>query len=279
MPKHWGVGVLLAGLISAHVYASPERDLPPEYSSDKTQVLDEYSYDYDDDDLEVILEDSPSMLQNVKAKTSDWLPSTDTLLDYEAIKTYIQTKYQKITNEDAEHISKSLVEYGEKNNVDPKIAAALIARESAFNKEAVSVTGAKGLGQIKDFNFKQLSISDPHDITQNVSGTTQYLSFLINKWKEGVEAQQQAGTEKMSTTFKNHNPELMKKAESSETEKMKLALASYYKGFTAVNKEGVDDKTNKYVSDIMNLYEEIKGSKEKLMTEVRKSKTGKDSEK
>lgn len=146
-------------------------------------------------------------------------------LDYKAIHSYITTKYKKIDPNDATQISHYLVEYGQKNNLDPKFAAAVIARESAFNKYAVSRTGAMGLGQIKPFNFKQLKISNPHSIQQNVKGTVQYLNEMLSRW---------------------HN----------KSEQQKLALASYYKGYGAVKRSDgqLDHKTKKYVSDILNNY-------------------------
>ncbi len=164
--------------------------------------------------------------------------------DYKVILSYIKSKYKKIQAEDAESITKHLVDYGKKHNVDPKFAAAVIARESSFNKNAVSRTGAKGLGQIKDFNFPSLKIENPHDIEQNVSGTTQYLKEMLSNWQKRM----------------NKAPEYRqagKRVPISETEKVKLALASYYKGFTAVNREGFDIQTQGYVEDILKYYEEI----------------------
>ncbi len=157
--------------------------------------------------------------------------------EYKTIYSYIKSKYKKVTEEDATKIAQYLVEYGKKYNLDPKFAAALMARESAFKKDAVSVTGAKGLGQIKDFNYKDLKIKDPFNINQNVSGTTEYLKKMIKKWKKS----------------NKNNKEMENKDESN----VKLALASYYKGFTAVTKEGVDEKTEAYVNDIIENYKEI----------------------
>jgi membrane-bound lytic murein transglycosylase MltF len=168
--------------------------------------------------------------------------------DYKTILSYIINKYTQIKEEDAKTITKHLVDYGEKNNVDPKFAAAVIARESAFNTNAVSSTGAKGLGQIKDFNFSSLNIINPHDIEQNVSGTTQYLKEMLLNWQKRM----------------NQAPEYRqegKRVPINETEKVQLALASYYKGFTAVNREGFDTKTKGYVDDILKYYEEITRSK------------------
>lgn len=165
--------------------------------------------------------------------------------DYGAILAFIQKKYRHIKQEDAKQISKYLVEYGNLHQVDPKFAAAVIARESSFNKKAISRTGAKGLGQIKDFNFNMLKIKDPFNIQQNVGGTTQYLRKMLNKWQDQIDKGPQS---------KNHpvQPE-------SQIQKVRLALASYYKGFTNVNKDGgkLDQKTKGYVDDIFAYYDAI----------------------
>lgn len=188
--------------------------------------------------------------QSISKVESDAL---DTTLEYKTILTYIKSKYKRIKEEDAQKISQYLVDYGKKHKVDPKFAAAVIARESAFDKEAVSVTGAKGLGQIKDFNFPSLKISNPFDIEENVSGTTQYLKEMLGNWENRMKKAQA-------------NPAINKKVPKSESEKIKLALASYYKGFTAVNRDGLDPKTNGYVSDIIEKYQELVSLREKVQT-------------
>ena len=164
--------------------------------------------------------------------------------DYDTIYSYIVKKFKGVDQKDAEEISKNLVDYGEKYDVDPKFAAAVIARESAFKKNAVSQTGAKGLGQIKDFNYKDLKIDDPFNIGENVSGTVQYLKKMMKKWKDEDKKEKRTPGSKRS-----------------EESKVKLALASYYKGFTNVKTTGVDKKTEAYVNDIIAYYEEIMDSK------------------
>ncbi len=143
---------------------------------------------------------------------------------------------------------------GKKYNLDPKFAAAVIARESGFKKDAVSVTGAKGLGQIKDFNYKDLKIKDPFNINQNVDGTIQYLKKMIKKWNENEDS--------IVVEKAGGNKEVEKKPVAKE-DHLKLALASYYKGFTAVKKTGVDPKTKKYVEDILSYYNDIIHSEKK----------------
>ncbi|MBT5953289.1 transglycosylase SLT domain-containing protein [bacterium] len=165
-----------------------------------------------------------SARENIKVTIDDLF---DEKKEKESILNYITSVFKTINKEDAEEISSGLVEYGKKYNLDPKLAAAVIARESGFNKKAVSRTGAAGLGQIKDFNFKSLKINNPFNIKENVSGTTEYLNFMLSKWKG-----------------KNKN--------------VNMALASYYKGFTNVKKKGVDPKTEHYVNDILDYYDTIK---------------------
>lgn len=154
--------------------------------------------------------------------------------DYRSILTYIQKKYHSVSKEDAEKIADSLVRYGKQEGVDPKFAAAVMARESAFNKIAVSPTGAKGLGQIKSFNYPSLDIQDPFDIEQNVRGTVSYIKEMLSVW-------------------------------DNQSEQVSLALASYYQGQGTVRKNNkkVDKTTQSYVDDIMKHYQKLKDLYEK----------------
>jgi len=185
-------------------------------------------------------------------------PKSDDM-DYEAILTYITSTFKTIDQEDAESISQSLVEYGKQFDLDPKFAAAVVARESAFKKEAVSSTGAKGLGQIKDFNYPSLGISDPFNITENIKGTTQYLKKMLSNWQKTKEDYK----EKMTA------PEEKNYKDISQSEKVKLALASYYKGFTAVKNDNgtLDTKTKGYVGDILDYYNDITSIRDDLEKE------------
>jgi soluble lytic murein transglycosylase-like protein len=167
--------------------------------------------------------------------------------DYIAIKQFIKNKFKQINESDANAISQYLIEFGQKNQLDPKFTAAVIARESAFDKNAVSVTGAKGLGQIKDFNFKSLQISDPFNIKQNISGTSEYLRRMIDNWENQTELAKSITPNQMVTP-------------RDQLDKIKLSLASYYKGFTQINRENgnLDDKTSQYINDILDYYDEIR---------------------
>ncbi|NDC82880.1 hypothetical protein EB093_04355 [bacterium] len=148
--------------------------------------------------------------------------------DYQIIYSFITKKYTRVPTSDADQIARNLVQFGQEKQIDPKFGAAIMARESAFDRLAVSSTGAKGLGQIKDFNFKSLNIDDPYDIQQNTRGTLAYMKYLLGLWK-------------------------------TESKRASLALASYFKGYSAVNKTGklVDSTTKNYVKDIIVTYDRL----------------------
>ena len=156
-------------------------------------------------------------------------------VDYKASKgtkkklvSYIKKKNPKLPEKDVNEIAYWIDEYASKEDIDPMLVAALIDRESSFNKRAVSKTGAKGLGQIKDFNFKSLEINDPYDVKQNVRGTVKYLKHLFGLWKDSNES-------------------------------TRMAIASYYQGpnETKRKKNNFPDHVSKYVDDIMKKYQKL----------------------
>lgn len=67
-------------------------------------------------------------------------------------------------------------------DMDFHLIKAVIQAESAFDPDAVSKKGAKGLMQIMPDNFDMLSIQDPFDPEQNIMGGTQYLKTLMQRY-------------------------------------------------------------------------------------------------
>ncbi|KPA17308.1 lytic transglycosylase, partial [Candidatus Magnetomorum sp. HK-1] len=90
-------------------------------------------------------------------------------------------------------------------------------------------SNAKGLGQIKPFNFPYLGIKDPFDIEQNVRGTTLYLSKLLKKWRKS-------------------------------DRQIELALASYIEGHNGIKRSGgkYSRATAAYIQDILKIYSFLK---------------------
>ncbi len=148
--------------------------------------------------------------------------------DFEVIYTYITDRYPTVEYEEARRIAQAIVDYSRTYSVDPKLIAALISRESGFNRYAVSATSARGLGEIKDFNYEALGITDPFDIRQNVSGTVAYFAQMRKNWVDHA----QVNT---------------------------MALASYYQGYSSVRaSRRLARKTRAYVRDILREYKYLK---------------------
>jgi membrane-bound lytic murein transglycosylase MltF len=88
----------------------------------------------------------------------------------------------KITDQTLNQIAESIVMYSDNYDLDYALMAALIGRESRFNPNAVSRSGAKGLGQLIDSTARNMGINDPFDIDQNINGTLKYYKILFDTW-------------------------------------------------------------------------------------------------
>lgn len=134
-----------------------------------------------------------------------------------------KTLYRKqvVSDEVLEKVAHYIVVFSKANCLEPEYAAALIARESGFNPNAVSRSGAKGLGQLTDSTARGMGVSDPFDIVQNLRGSLGYLRKMQLKWQEYPDANERA-------------------------------LASYLQGPGNVEKSGgVPSSAKRYIDDIM----------------------------
>lgn len=138
-----------------------------------------------------------------------------------AIQNFIQ-KYR--SSDQSITISSSIVKHSETYNLNPKLVAALIARESKFNPRALSSSGAGGLGQLLPSTAKGLGVDDLFDIDQNALGTVRYFKSLLDRFKGNVA----------------------------------FAVASYLEGPNAVlRNSGYSEHTGAYVNDILVIYNKI----------------------
>ncbi len=71
--------------------------------------------------------------------------------------------------------------------VDPDLIMAMIQVESGFNPRAVSPKGAMGLMQLMPATARELGVSDPFDIEDNIMGGVKYLRYLSEKYKGNLE--------------------------------------------------------------------------------------------
>ena len=141
---------------------------------------------------------------------------------YQGYKSFILKVNPKLDHDIAINIAIVIKFYAGEYSLDPKLVLALMSRESSFRANAVSSSGAIGLGQLLISTAKDMGVTDPYNPEENIKATSKYLALLIKKWNGNVT----------------------------------LALASYKIGHgnvTKILKAGKDlpQSTRKYINDIM----------------------------
>lgn len=67
--------------------------------------------------------------------------------------------------------------------VDPALVMAVVHTESAYDRKAVSRAGAVGLMQLMPQTAKRYGVTDRTNAEQNITGGTQYLRHLLERYK------------------------------------------------------------------------------------------------
>ena len=78
------------------------------------------------------------------------------------------------------HLASFIQEAARQHNVDARLIAAVARRESAFNANAVSRTGACGIMQLMPDTARYLGVSNVFDTRENILGGTRYLRTLLD---------------------------------------------------------------------------------------------------
>lgn len=124
-------------------------------------------------------------------------------------------------------ITDSIMRHSQKYNVNPKLVAALMRRESGYNPRAISSAGAVGLGQLMPSTWKSTGVTNPYDIDQNAKGTVRYIKYLLGRFEK-------------------------------YSDQVSFALAGYLEGPNAVaRKKGYRRSTAAYVNSIIKIYHKI----------------------
>lgn len=148
---------------------------------------------------------------------------------YRDIKTSLKSENSSID----EAVEKASRKYG----IDKDLIMAVIKQESDFNPNATSSSGAQGLMQLMPETAKELGVTNPYDIEQNIDGGTKYLKSMLEL----------CGNSKQ------------------------LALAAYNAGLGSLKKNNVDS-----VEDISKLSNETKNYVNKVMKYYKNNKNKSD---
>jgi soluble lytic murein transglycosylase-like protein len=79
-------------------------------------------------------------------------------------------------------VEKSVQQAAAKYNLAPELIRGVIRAESNFQVDAVSSAGAKGLMQLMPETAKELGVTNPFDIRQNIDGGARYLRQMLDRF-------------------------------------------------------------------------------------------------
>jgi len=101
-----------------------------------------------------------------------------TKIPIENVNSIAQTKAITPKDEISDYIKEASNKYG----VDEKLIRALINQESAFNPNAVSSAGAKGLMQLMPETAKYLGVKNVFNPQENIEGGVKYLKQMLDRY-------------------------------------------------------------------------------------------------
>jgi soluble lytic murein transglycosylase-like protein len=79
-------------------------------------------------------------------------------------------------------VEKSVQQAAAKYDLAPELIRSVIRAESNFQVDAVSPAGAKGLMQLMPETAKELGVTNPFDIHQNIDGGARYLRLMLDRF-------------------------------------------------------------------------------------------------
>lgn len=101
----------------------------------------------------------------------------------ERLSAFIIVHNPYLTPTDVRRQAEAIARQAGTHGVPVHLVVSLIATESSFNPRAVSPVGAQGLGQLMPATARDMGISDPFDVEQNIYATTRYLAWLGKVWE------------------------------------------------------------------------------------------------
>jgi len=111
---------------------------------------------------------------------SSSLNSPATLAALAALPTPTGTWVDRIPNARGKQLAPAIAAAAKKYNLDPALLSAVYWTESSYTPDAVSRTGAIGLGQLMPETAEWLHV-DPWDPIQNIDGSARMYRYLLDK--------------------------------------------------------------------------------------------------
>lgn len=136
------------------------------------------------------------------------------------------TSYNKnIPRFQANVFAEAILGFSQYYKVDPRLVVSMIAVESSFRTDAISSSGAIGLGQLKPSTASWLGVSNPYDPIENIGGMTRYLSWLLSRYNGSLDH----------------------------------AVSAYYQGPGTIDRKGITDPCLPYLLKINNVLARFSG--------------------
>lgn len=133
---------------------------------------------------------SPDVLEISEATAVPFIAAENTELLRQKVlmvSGYVQNYNRKLALQEVSPIAEAIVQYSDRYGIDYRLLTSLIAIESAFRRDAVSSSGAIGMGQLKPDTAKWLGVVNPYDPVDNIAGTARFLGWLVRKYNGNLE--------------------------------------------------------------------------------------------
>lgn len=146
----------------------------------------------------------------------------------------------RLTSSEADTISRSIIGFSLRYQIDPRLVCAVILAESHFRIGATSHSGAQGLGQLMPSTAAGLGVNDAYDPVQNIYGSVRYVKGMLDRMSGNKDFNELTWYD------------------------LALALAAYNAGPNAVKKHGGVPpfrETQNYVRRVTSIYKQLCGVK------------------
>lgn len=225
-----------------------------------------------------VRKNSPKLLSAV----NDWLEREKKRNDYYTIydryfestkdfKRRLESEYFSLTGSKISQYDDLIKEYALTLNWDWRLLAAIIYQESQFKPNRTSWAGAKGLMQLMPATAKRFGVEDATDAKSNLRAGVKYLQWLDGYWSDEI----LDNTERLKFVLASYNigPGHIKDSRSLaikyggspnvwfdnvEAYLLKKSEAKYYKDDVVLLGYAKGKETVKYVSEILDRYDQYK---------------------